>query len=203
VNQLTGTGLRAATSAKKGAGKAFYLSFLARINPTTTQALLGATSQQMMKGFDEMHLLLSTGGGEVQAGLAAYNVLRALPLKIVTYNVGSVNSIGNVLFLAGDERYAAKTSSFMFHGVGFDVEKTRFEEKDLNEKLDNVRNDQRLIADIISRHTNVTGPAVEKLFLSAAFIPAKDAVQHGLIDEVIDVQVPKGAAFLQLAFQTL
>lgn len=200
MDKVTSRTPGASTMGPGASGKCFYLSFLARINPTTTQALLGATSQQMMKGFNEMHLLLSTGGGEVQPGLAAYNVLRALPIKIVTYNMGSVNSIGNVLFLAGDERYAARTSSFMFHGVGFDVERTRFEEKDLNEKLDSLRNDQRLIADIIARHTKISAADVEQLFLRAAFIPSQEAVQKGLVDKVIDVKVPRDSTFIQVVF---
>jgi alpha/beta hydrolase fold/Clp protease len=41
--------------------------------------------------------LLSTLGGQVAQGIAVYNVLRALPISVTTYNVGSVNSIGNVI----------------------------------------------------------------------------------------------------------
>ena len=181
--------------------KPFYLGFQAGINSMTTQALLGAVGGQLSQGFDELHLLLSTQGGGVADGIAAYNMLRALPLKVITYNVGSVNSIGNVIFLAGDERYAAASSSFMFHGVGFDIEKARFEEKDLTEKLKGLQNDQTLIADIIVRHTSISAQDVHDLFLQAAFVTADDAKGRGLVNDVIDIQVPKGATFMQLVFQ--
>ena len=52
-------------------------------------------------------------------------LLAAMPFKLATHNVGRVNSIGNVVFLAGEERYAVPHSAFMFHGVGFDVKQTR------------------------------------------------------------------------------
>ena len=68
-------------------------------------------------------------------GLNLYNVLRALPTKLITHNVGNVDSIGNAIFLAGVERYACPHSTFMFHGVGFDAPaNSRFEEKNLRER---------------------------------------------------------------------
>ena len=181
--------------------KPFYLSFLSPVNGPTVQALIATAAKQLSEGFNEMHLLLSTPGGEVQSGIAAYNILRAMPFKVVSYNVGSVNSIGNVIFLSGDERYAATTSSFMFHGVGFDIQKARFEQKDLDEKLANLKNDQTLIAAIIERHTSMKLDDIGKLFLQAAFVPANDAKERGIVNDVIDINVPKGAPFLQLVFQ--
>lgn len=132
--------------------KPFYLSFSSEVNHITGPALVATIGQQIAAGHDEAHLLLSTPGGRVDTGLMVYNVLRALPIKVVTYNVGTVNSIGNVIFLAGAGRFASPTSSFMFHGVGFDIQNARFEEKALKERLQGLQNDQKLIADIIVRH---------------------------------------------------
>lgn len=179
----------------------FYLSFQSQVTDVTGPALIAAIGQQLAKGFDELHLLLSTPGGQVAAGLAIYNLLCALPVAVYTYNVGSVNSIGNVIFLAGSKRIAARTSSFMFHGVGFDVQTARFEEKLLKERLTGLQNDQKLIADVIVRHTKMAADDVEKLFLEAAFIGTDEAKRRGIIDDVADIQVPKGAPFLQLVFQ--
>jgi ATP-dependent Clp protease protease subunit len=177
------------------------VAFSSEVNQLTGPALIGAVAQQMMQGYDELHLLLSTPGGHVAQGIYIYNTLMGLPIKITTYNVGTVNSIGNVIFLAGKKRFAARTSSFMFHGVGFDIQAARFEEKVLKERLQGLQNDQKLIADIIVRHTKLTPSAAEKLFLEAAFLRPNDAKRLGIIDKIIDVQIPKGAPFLQLVFQ--
>jgi ATP-dependent protease ClpP protease subunit len=111
-----------------------YVSFSAEINPNTTQSLIALLSQQINLGVQEIYLLLSTQGGDVMSGINLYNVLRSLPAKLTTHNVGNVDSIGNAIFLAGHERYASRHSTFMFHGVGFNVPTpTLFEEKSLRE----------------------------------------------------------------------
>ena len=135
-------------------------------------------------------------------GINAYNIMRAMPFKLITYNVGNVNSIGNVLFLAGEERYACETSSFMFHGVGFDVNgTTRFEEKHLRERLDGILNDQKLIGDIIRNRTNINAKEVKALFRQAATKGTAYAIEKGIISEVRPFVVPQGATFLQLVFK--
>ena len=64
-------------------------------------------------------------------GVTLYNYIKSLSVKVVMHNVGLVNSIANVIFLAGNERYAVPHSSFLFHGVGFDIpQPTRLEEKE-------------------------------------------------------------------------
>ena len=181
--------------------KPLYVSFLAEVNPTTTEALIGTIGGQLQHGFDELHLLLSTPGGNVREGIAIYNMLMGLPLKVITYNVGSVNSIGNVIYLAGTERYASRTSSFMFHGVGFDIANTRFEEKELIERLEGLRNDQGLISEIITRRTKIRPSEVNQLFLKAAFLPATEAKTRGIVHKIRDVKVPKGVPFMQLVFK--
>ena len=97
-----------------------YVSFSAEINANTTESLIATMANLANEAVPEVHLLFSTPGGLVMNGMNLYNVLRAMPFKLVTHNVGNVDSIGNAIFLAGEERYACPHSTFMFHGVGFD-----------------------------------------------------------------------------------
>lgn len=180
--------------------KPYVLSFNADVNQLTAQALLGAVGRQLSQGFNDLHLVLSTHGGRVSEGLYIYHVLRALPISITTYNASVVNSIGNVIFLAGSKRYAARSSSFMFHGVCLNIEKERVEERQLNEKLASLQNDRNRIADIVVQRTTMTKEQVHKLFLDTAFVAAKDAKSRGIVDEVRDIEFPQGVPFLQLVF---
>src|SRR5437660_794178 len=115
-----------------------YVSFSADINPTTTEGLLGVCAQLANNRVQEVYLLLSSPGGSVMHGMNAYNVLRGMPFKLITHNVGNVDSIGNVIFLAGQERYACDNATFMFHGVaaGIGSGQTRMEQKELRERID-------------------------------------------------------------------
>ena len=113
-------------------------------------------------GADEIYVLLSTPGGNVMNGLTIYNVLRGLPCTITMHNVGNVDSIGNMVFLAGDKRIACAQATFMFHGVGFEAPQLR--EKVLRERLASVLADQERIGSVIVERTNLTRKVVEGLF---------------------------------------
>ena len=179
-----------------------YIVFSAEINPMTTESLMALVSQQVNLGVKEIYLLISTPGGSVMHGLHLYNVLRGLPVKLITHNAGQVNSIGNAIFLAGVERYASPHSSFMFHGVGFDVPAgARFEEKVLRERLDSLLNDQKRIGSIIQERTKIGEGDIEGLFREAQTKDAAYAVSSGIVNEIRDVQIPAGAPVFSLVFQ--
>jgi ATP-dependent protease ClpP protease subunit len=183
-------------------GQTVYVSFSAEINPQTTEALLGVCSDLVNAKVGTLYLLLSTPGGSVMHGLNLYNVLRALPLKLITHNVGNVDSIGNVVFLAGAERYSAPHATFMFHGVGFDTPQgARFEEKLLRERLDSVKADQHRIGAVIAAHSNLKTEDVENLFLEAKTRDPSYALTSGIVHAVRDAQIPPGATMLQLVFK--
>jgi ATP-dependent protease ClpP protease subunit len=144
---------------RQPATNAAYISFFADINPMTSATLVGNIFDQVNKGATEIHLLFSTPGGMVDEGVAVYNVLRGLSVPLITHNVGSVNSIGNVIFLAGSHRRACPHATFMYHGVGFDCfTPTRFEEKNLRERLGSIIADQSKIGAIIGERTKLTSP---------------------------------------------
>jgi ATP-dependent protease ClpP protease subunit len=174
------------------------------VNPTTAEALLAAAAQIANAGVKELYLLLSTPGGSVMNGMNVYNVLKGLPLKVITHNVGNVDSIGNVIFLAGKERYACANATFMFHGVaaGIPQGQLRMEQKDLRERLDSVEHDNARIAAIIASSTTFANNAeIEALFLEAKTKNPTYAKSKGIIHDVREVQIPPGAPVQQLVFQ--
>jgi ATP-dependent Clp protease, protease subunit len=183
-------------------GQTVYVMFSAEIIPSTTESLISVLSNLVNQKVRCVHLLLSTPGGNVIHGLNLYNVLRGLPLELVTHNVGNVDSIGNAIFLAGSRRYATAHSTFMFHGVGFDVSgPLRLEEKFLRERLDSLVADQKRIGSIIVERTRIPEKEVGELFLEAKTKDAAFAVSTGIIDEVRDVQIPPGGPVISLVFQ--
>jgi ATP-dependent protease ClpP protease subunit len=180
----------------------FYVSFSAEIIPQTTEALIAATAQCVQQGADEIYLMLSTPGGAVMNGMNLYNVLRAMPVKLSTHNVGNVDSIGNAIFLAGEDRYASPHSTFMFHGVGFDVPSgTRLEQKALREFLDGIAADQTRIGSVIEERTNLNAEQVADLFLEARTKDAAFAASCGIVQEVRDLHIPPGSPIVTLVFQ--
>src|SRR5690242_17937697 len=133
-------------------------------------------------------LLLSTPGGVVMNGMNLYNVLRALPFKLTTHNVGNVDSIGNAIFLAGEERYACPHSTFMFHGVAAGLPQMQAESKFLRERLDSIMSDVKRIGDIIVERTRIKQDEVGELFGEAQTKDAAFAVGRGIVHDVRDVK---------------
>jgi ATP-dependent protease ClpP protease subunit len=183
--------------------KIVYLSFSAEIDVKTVEQLLAFCSNKVNEGYDEIHIGLSTPGGSVRDGVNAYHVLRALPIKIIMYNTGGVDSIGNAIFLAGDKRYAGRGTTFMFHGVGFDIgpgTSVRLEEKTLQDRLDSIRADNVKIAGIISSRTRIKAKEAANLFREQATKDTAYAHKNGFIDAVKGFSVPKGLQIFQLVF---
>ncbi len=180
-----------------------YISFSAEIIPHTTESLIAAVANFVNQGTKQIYLMLSTPGGSVMHGMNLYNVLRAMPIELITHNVGNVDSIGNAVFLAGSKRYVCPNATFMFHGVGFDVRQQTFrmEEKFLRERLDSISADQKRIGDIIAERTRISKEDVAKLFLEAQTKDATFAAGCGIVDEVRDVQIPTGSPVVALVFQ--
>jgi len=179
-----------------------YVSFSAEINANTTESLIAVMSNCINLKVKEVYLLFSTPGGLVINGINLYNVLKGMPFELTMHNVGNVDSIGNTVFLAGKHRYATATSTFMFHGVGFNTPKGyRFEEKLLRERLDGILNDQKRIGKVVSQHTSLTEEEVAELFLQAQTKDADFAVEKGIIHEIREVQIPTGVPVISLVFQ--
>jgi ATP-dependent Clp protease, protease subunit len=179
-----------------------YVSFSAEINANTTESLMATMANCANQNVEEVVLLLSTPGGNVMNGMNIYNVLRSMPFRLVTHNVGNVDSIGNAIFLAGEQRYACPHSTFMFHGVGFDAPTgMHFDAKLLRERLESVLADQKRIAGIIEERTNLEAAQIEPLFREAQTKDAAYAVSTGIVHEVKDVEIPSGAPVVSLVFQ--
>ena len=179
-----------------------YVSFSAEINANTTESLIAMLASCVNAGVKKITLLMSSPGGSVMHGMNLYNVLRALTCELHTHNVGNVDSIGNAVFLSGATRYACPHTTFMFHGVGFDITTaTRLEEKQLKESLATVEASHKRIGDVISDRTHLKGKDVSDLFLEAQTKDATYAVGCGIIDEIRDVEVPAGVPVLSLVFQ--
>ena len=178
------------------------VSFNGPINSHTASVLMGTLANAANEGCDDIHLLLSTPGGQVADGIALYNSIRALHPRITTYNMGAVNSIGNVVYQAADRRVCSTTASFMFHGIGFDIPTaTRLELQELREKTKNLESDQASISTIMVRHSNLSTEDVDRLFLEMAFVDADEALKHGITDQVADVRLPPRLPVVQLIFQ--
>jgi ATP-dependent Clp protease, protease subunit len=188
---------RAATQRPQGT---IYVSFSAGINTSTAEALIAVMADCAKKKASEVILFLSTEGGSVMAGINLYNILIGMPFKLVTHNVGSVDSIGNAIFLAGEERYACAHSTFMFHGVSREFN-GRLSAKEAGEIKGALLADESRISSIVEQRSKLSQADMQAFFGEARTVNAQDAVTAGIADDIKDARLPQGATMITVTVQ--
>ena len=182
--------------------KTLYVIFTAEITPVTVERLTATMVQAVKEQVQEVYLAVSTPGGQVQAGIALYNTLLSMPFVLTVHNISSVNSIGNVIFLAGASRYATSNATFMFHGVGFDVNgPLRIEEQFVRDRLDSLLADQGRMGQIITSRSNIGDDKVAELFRTQRTVDATWAKDNGIVEDIRDFGIPPGSSVVSLVFQ--
>lgn len=167
-----------------------YVLFSQGINDQTVNELVATVNEISRRG-EDVYLMLNSGGGNVHAGIHCYNMLMALPTTLTVHNMGHVDSVANVLFLAGSQRYATASSVFLFHGVSFTFnDPITLDAAGFREHLDAVLADNNRIAGIIERHSALSLSQASKLFEEQRVYDANWARDNEFIHNVLDVELP-------------
>ena len=183
------------------AERTVYISFSAEITVKTAEQLMGVVFNQINEGAKHIYVLFSTSGGMIDQGISLYNSLKGLPVPLTMHNVGNVDSAGNVAFLAGKQRSASPYSTFMFHGLHWNVfQNNILRRNDLNEILGNLGAGETKMSGIISQETFLELEEVERFFVDAQTIDSATALKHGIIHKVVELNIPPGAPMYQLVF---
>ena len=162
-----------------------YISFIQQILPYCT-------------GRDRrLYLAFDSRGGDINVGVLMYNVLKSLPISLTTHNIGSVDSVANVVFLAGEHRFCAPSATFAFHSSGFFPEpNVRVDERLLLEWIDKVQVRNKSLTSILKDRTKLTDDMVSDLLREEKFMTAEWALEHGVIDKINSFEVPDGAHYV-------
>jgi ATP-dependent protease ClpP protease subunit len=176
----------------------YYIGFNARVEKRSTDQLLALCGEALRTGHPEVTLCMASTGGMLDVAHYVYNVLEALPLRIVTYNLLTVQSAAILIFMCGDERYGVPGSTFFFHNPTLETQAQRLTGSVLSEKL-------KTIEDEITRSTAVyaakTGRSVEQIRKWQAADTTMDtgaATRNRIVTGVKPLVIPKGAIFQQV-----
>ena len=124
-----------------------------------------------------------------------------MPFPITIHNVSSVSSVGNVIFLAGEERYATASATFMFHGVGVEVKgPLRIEEQYARDRLDSILSDQKRMGQIITSRSRIRDDEIAGLFRGQKTVPSQWAKDNGIIKDIRDFSIPPSSPVVSFVF---
>jgi ATP-dependent Clp protease protease subunit len=133
----------------------------------------------------DISLYINSPGGIVSSGLAIYDTMQYVRPEISTLCIGQAASMGSLLLAAGaaGKRYSLPNSRIMVHqpSAGFQGQAT-----DIEIHAREILNLRSRLNDIYVEHTGRSVEEIEKAVERDNFMSGDQAVDFGLIDEVVN-----------------
>jgi len=133
----------------------------------------------------DIHMYIHSPGGTIYAGLAIYDTMMLSRCPIETIAVGSTASFGTVLLAAGTKgrRIALPNATIHLHQP---LGGARGQAVDIQIQADEILRLRRRLNQILSEHTGQPIERIERDTDRDFFLDAKQAVEYGIIDEVLE-----------------
>lgn len=130
-------------------------------------------------------MYINCPGGVVYHGLAIYDTMQQVPAPVATYAVGVTASMGTVLLAAGTKgyRYALPHATVHMHPAGGSAQGYA---PDVEIQYKELKRVEDLLHKLIAQHTGQTVEQIAADFDRDRFMTAKEAVEYGLVDQVLE-----------------
>jgi ATP-dependent Clp protease protease subunit len=132
----------------------------------------------------EIQLYINSPGGSVSAGLAIYDTMQFVTSEISTLCIGQAASISALLLAGGTDgkRYCLPHTRIMLHQPLGDFEGPA---TDFDIHAKEILQVRRQLDGILARHTAQSLQRIRKDTERDYFMDPRDAVEYGLIDEIL------------------
>ena len=133
----------------------------------------------------DIHLYVNSPGGSVSAGMAIYDTMQFITCDVATYCIGQAASMGAVLLTAGakGKRHALPNARIMIHqplaGMQGTAEEILIHAKEFGRVKERLNK-------ILLKHTGHPIEKIEEDTDRDRFMTAVEAMEYGLIDQVIE-----------------
>jgi ATP-dependent Clp protease protease subunit len=135
----------------------------------------------------DIHLYINSPGGSVSAGLAIYDTMQFIQPNVSTLCIGQAASMGALLLAGGTQgkRYCLPHSRMMIHQPlgGFQGQAT-----DIDIHAREILKVRERLNTILAKHTGQSIATIQKDTERDNFMAAEDAVQYGLVDNVLSTR---------------
>ncbi|HJL66040.1 MAG: ATP-dependent Clp endopeptidase proteolytic subunit ClpP [Arenicellales bacterium] len=135
----------------------------------------------------DINLYINSPGGAVNAGLAIYDTMQFIKPQVSTVCIGQAASMGALLLAGGaaGKRFALPHSRLMIHQPlgGFQGQAT-----DIDIHAREILRVRERLNQIFQNHTGKSLELIEQNTERDNFLDAEEAVEFGLVDEVISTR---------------
>jgi len=135
----------------------------------------------------DIHFYINSGGGVITSGLAIYDVMQFIKCDVATYVMGQACSMGSFLAQAGHpgKRFMLPHARHMIHQPSGGA---RGMASDIEISYNEIMYVKRLLTELYVKHNtaNKSYEDFEKDMDRDTFMSAKQALEYGLIDQIIE-----------------
>jgi len=176
-----------------------YLGLNAAIDRKAAEQMVAIAAEACKQGYQGINICLSSQGLMLHHAHYLDHMLSALPVQLITWNLGSLQGGALLTYLAGSERYAVKGSSFLFNQASFDPYSGRLAEPFLRDRLKFTQYEDQRTAELIAGRVGRSAEEVGKWQENELMLDADAAVGHGIVHEVRAFTIPADAFVQQVA----
>jgi len=135
----------------------------------------------------DINIYINSPGGVVTAGLAIYDTMQYLKSPITTICIGQAASMGAMLLSAGTKgkRYALPNARIMIHQP---LGGAQGQVTDIEIQTKEILRVKKLLNEILAKHTGQQLSKIEKDTDRDFYMSAQEAVEYGIVDEVIETK---------------
>ena len=123
------------------------------IYPQSVNNIRGTILQALNQKATSIRFAFSSEGGNLNDGFSLYHFLRALPVPLTMYNFGMVESMGVLIYLAGDTRLVAKDASFLMHSIQANFNFNSVDYPRLDERVNSIKQNMKVYEKIFEERT--------------------------------------------------
>jgi ATP-dependent Clp protease protease subunit len=151
-------------------------------------------AQMLFLQFDDpkadIHLYINSPGGSVTAGMGIYDTMRYITCDVSTYVIGMAASMAATLLAAGTKgkRNALPHAEVMIHQV---LGGARGPATDIEIRSRHLLRTKKLMNELLAKLTGQPLERIEKDTDRDNFLTAKEAMEYGLVDHVLE-RLPPG-----------
>ena len=145
---------------------------------------------QMEDPDKDINVYVNSPGGNVTSGLAIYDTMQFIKPDVNTYCMGQAASMGALLLAGGakGKRYALPNARIMIHQPWGGAQGTA---SDISIHAKEILRMKDRINKLLVGHTGKSLEEIEKDTDRDYFMSSKEALDYGLVDEVIEAIEPK------------
>ena len=132
---------------------------------------------------EDIYIYINSPGGSITSGMSIYDTMNFIKSNVITIGLGMCASMAAFILSSGHKRYALPNTEIMIHQP---LGGAQGQETDIKIAAERIIKLKEKINKILASNTKQTYEKITKDTERDNFLSAKEALDYGIIDKIID-----------------